>query len=336
MSVTFLIGNGFDISIGLKTRYSDFYDYIKNYFKSNENEILMSIENDNDLWSNLEMGLGKYTRYIGNNEDKLEKFYENKFDLDIKLRDYLRKEEDRIDWKHNATIKNVEDNFKRYIYNFYELFKPSEKDEIIRAIGNNIASNYKIISFNYTNVIKRCVELLPNKTELLYLHGSLEKDNSILGVNDSTQISNKYFSETSDMLVSMCKLDINKEIGEYSTTLAENMLSNDIICICGMSIGETDKYWWDKVVDNLVRGKINMVIIFRYDTELDMRNLLKVKRKKEFIQDQLLNFYSGEIEDRSMLKNKIKVLFNSNMFKLDVAFKEDNTVNELIASTITN
>ena len=29
MNVTFFIGNGFDINIGLKTKYSDFYPYFK-------------------------------------------------------------------------------------------------------------------------------------------------------------------------------------------------------------------------------------------------------------------------------------------------------------------
>ena len=30
MYITFLIGNGFDINLGLKTSYSDFYDCYKN------------------------------------------------------------------------------------------------------------------------------------------------------------------------------------------------------------------------------------------------------------------------------------------------------------------
>ena len=339
VGVTFLIGNGFDISIGLKTQYKDFYQYIINNYKysdDSKNEILDEIKGNIEQWSNLEKKLGDYTECIGNDEDKLEKFYDDKFDLDIKLRDYLKTQEDRIDWVNNITIQNIRDNFGKYIYYFENLFTPVERDEIANEKGENNVNTIKIISFNYTNVIKKCIEVYENKFDLLYLHGSLERDNAILGVNDITQIKNEFFKEASDMLISMCKLEINKELGEYSISKAENLLENNIVCIYGMSMGDTDKYWWDKVVDNLIKEKIKMIIIFQYDSELNMRSLLKVKRKKELIQDQLLNFYSGEIENKLKFKNKIKVLFNSDMFKLDVVFKEDSDVQELIASTKTD
>lgn len=49
MNVTFLIGNGFDINLGLDTRYSDFYPYfIKN--ASSDNMIRNWISKDIELW----------------------------------------------------------------------------------------------------------------------------------------------------------------------------------------------------------------------------------------------------------------------------------------------
>ncbi|SUM53556.1 Uncharacterised protein [Staphylococcus epidermidis] len=45
MEITFFIGNGFDLSLGLETRYKDFYDYLtavdeKNNTLSDDNIIL--------------------------------------------------------------------------------------------------------------------------------------------------------------------------------------------------------------------------------------------------------------------------------------------------------
>lgn len=334
MSVTYLIGNGFDISVGLNTSYSDFYRYIFNKYENNKNDILKRIENDSDLWSNLELGLGEYTKYIGNDDEKLEKFFDDKFDIDSKLMEYLRIEQERIDWEQENIIQEVRDNFSKYVYQFYKLFKPAEKDEILKIV-NNSNSLYRIISFNYTNVIKNCIDLLSTNIELLYLHGSLEKGNAILGVNDSEQINNEFFKNSEEMLVSMNKLEINNDIGEYTIVKAKNILMNsDIVCIFGMSIGDTDKFWWQEIINNLMDGSIKMVIIFHYNPNLDINNRVKHLRAKNNIKDQLLRYYSGDMElDKELvvqLKSKIKVLCNSDMFRMNFIFKDSDEFEKLI------
>ena len=47
MNVLFLLGNGFDLQLGLDTRYKDFYGYYKNLSSSNEQiaSMKMSINN---------------------------------------------------------------------------------------------------------------------------------------------------------------------------------------------------------------------------------------------------------------------------------------------------
>ena len=60
MYITFLIGNGFDINLGLKTRYSDFYDYYK-YRATKDSVILRWMHEDDDKgnWADLETALGE-------------------------------------------------------------------------------------------------------------------------------------------------------------------------------------------------------------------------------------------------------------------------------------
>lgn len=331
--ITYLIGNGFDISAGLNTRYSDFYKYMISKYESGEcskNDILENIKNNSDLWSNLELGLGEYTQEIADDIGKLEKFFDEKFQIDTMLMKYLCIEQERIDWENNNSIQKVRNDFSKYIYNFYNLFTPVERDEILKICSNS-NSAYKVISFNYTNVIKKCIDLISNNIELLYLHGSLEKNNAILGVNDSEQIKNDFFKNSDEMLICMNKLEINNDIGEYTISKAKSILRNsNIICIYGMSIGDTDKYWWQEIINNLKEGLTEMVIIFSYIPDLNINNRVKHRRAKKDIQNQLLRYCSDDEQLVDELRSKIKVLCNSEMFKMNFILKDSDEFEKLL------
>ena len=67
MLITFLVGNGFDISAGIDTSYRGFYNwYIKQSSSSNviqqfKHELQGALLNNAEKWSDFEIGLGKYT-----------------------------------------------------------------------------------------------------------------------------------------------------------------------------------------------------------------------------------------------------------------------------------
>lgn len=334
MIITYMIGNGLDISLGLKTRYTDFYEYIKNKYSDNEirkNEILDSIDSDTELWSDLELGLGEYTKNIEDDTEKLNKFYKDKFEIDIMLREYLKIEQDKINWDDKEYMDKFKTEFVQQIVYFYNYFKTTDKTEINKLIGGQ-SLKYYLISFNYTDVIKQGIQI--NKSadiEEFYLHGTLEGEDAILGVNDSEQIKNQHFNSKHEMLLSMCKIERNNYIGENKTKRGEEILDTSaIVCIFGMLIGETDKHWWEKVVDNLKRGVTQMIIIFHYKTNLDKRDYVEVWREEERVKEQLLKYASEGDEPKSSLKDKIKVICNSDMFKLQLKFKNNPDLDELV------
>lgn len=195
----------------------------------------------------------------------------------------------------------------------------------------NQPRHYNLISFNYTNVVKNCEKIISSSSvETFYIHGSLENEKVILGVNDSEQINNEYFKESDEMLVSMCKLEINDFFGEYKKEQLERKLYNsDILCIFGMSIGETDKHWWNKIVTNLSKGVIKKVLIFHYEPKLDKRNNVKVLRTQQKVKKQLLK-YSPNEDVKSNLESKIKVVCNSEIFRLNLKLKNDDDLENLI------
>lgn len=63
MKILYIFGNGLDIAQGLATRYSDFYKYLE----SKEGSFLLdemkdSISSTTELWSDMEVGLGVFTK----------------------------------------------------------------------------------------------------------------------------------------------------------------------------------------------------------------------------------------------------------------------------------
>ena len=92
MNITFLIGNGFDINIGLKTRYTDFYPYFIE--KANDDNIIKSWINPNDSnWADLEKSLGMHLSKLKG--DELAKFISDKNELDELLMEYLEREQSK-------------------------------------------------------------------------------------------------------------------------------------------------------------------------------------------------------------------------------------------------
>ena len=95
MNILYLIGNGFDLNLNLKTSYKDFYNFILE--KNNEKDLAIVAKFKNEIknkptnWSDLELELGKFTAEIDSIEDA------------NNLHDYL------ID-KLSSYLKLIEDN----------------------------------------------------------------------------------------------------------------------------------------------------------------------------------------------------------------------------------
>ena len=71
MNITFFIGNGFDLNLGLKTSFIDFIKIYKN--ESSDNEIIKNFKQkiceNQELWSNAEVAFGKYTADFSDADD---------------------------------------------------------------------------------------------------------------------------------------------------------------------------------------------------------------------------------------------------------------------------
>lgn len=324
MNITYLIGNGFDISIGLHTKYEQFYRHLTKKNKFNKDDfditrnIMNSIENGDDLWSDFELGLGNYVERIKNSE-RLEQFIEEKFQIENELKSYLKLQEERIEWNLDRAKEAGIEFYKavKELNYLEDVFEDYDSCSYINSKFDSI----NVINFNYTNIIERIVENIA-LDKVLHLHGKLD-GNIILGVDNKEQIKNIIYRDNEEMVLSMCKRDMmnhdsKKRLKDVRLLLSEK---TDYVFIYGLSVGETDRFWWDVIEDSLKTGNIKKVVIFWYDSNIDLQLRTKVRRKKESVKRKFLKKYYND----ENIRNNVEVIINSDIF---------NSVQEVIKELI--
>ena len=92
MNILFLIGNGFDVNLGMHTSYADFYEYYVN--KQSPSKNVETLKNNiaqyknTNKWSDLEKGLGLYTSEV----KSISELNEVYFDINDELKNYLKEQ----------------------------------------------------------------------------------------------------------------------------------------------------------------------------------------------------------------------------------------------------
>ena len=73
MDIVYLIGNGFDIKLGLKTRYAEFYKWYMTREPSEYaavNEFRSAIDPNHELWADMEWAMCQYLKEVKREETK--------------------------------------------------------------------------------------------------------------------------------------------------------------------------------------------------------------------------------------------------------------------------
>ena len=336
MYITFLIGNGFDLNLGLKTRYSDFYDYYKES-ATKDSVILQWIQEDNDKgdWADLECALGE--RVKGIDEESLEKYIDSLWELDLLLLNYLEEEKNKYDIGKDE--KGVLAEIARSLKDIPKELTPEEQLSYDSTCKNarNEDLQYRFISFNYTDVLDLMIEKasavsldLGSHTDMNgrfkkhtigdvhHVHGTLT-EGVVLGVNDVSQINNESLSKDDMFLNIFLKDRINHQMGQRRTELAEEIINkSQIICIFGMSLGITDKRWWEKIITWLLANENRKVIIYARADErkIDRKIPTFIIPEKEKLRRDFWEKGKGKQSEDGFekIKSRIFVIFNSRIF----------------------
>lgn len=337
MNITFFIGNGFDINLGLKTRYSDFYPYFLDK-ASKDNMISQWLNLDDLLWADLEERIGQNLEKVVENEK--EKFYADKNELDGLLLEYLGQEQNRVITVNKE--QQIADEFARSLSILF-----SDLSEVGRTSIGSTCNMYRqedfslhFISFNYTDILDQIIDLARELKfsmslhwnnggikkvilgKVIHIHGTLDEE-MILGVNDEDQINNAFFRADLEFLDTFIKRRMNDNIGQRKIEHAKKLIDGShIICIFGMSIGCTDKMWWEEILSWLQESEDNKLIIFYKGYEEQLRRKIPATtiRLNNKIKKDILQKGSADIEDPNIekIKDRIFISYNANIFN----FKE--------------
>lgn len=294
MRVTFLIGNGFDLNLGLRTTYKDFLEnkYLIDYknekdpvIKKFKEFIINSKGQSEDVgfganyWKDVEIAFGEST----NSQDLFQNGYEWQKCYDSfcdELLEYLKEEENKINCEKLAQL------FFNDIQNFYDKLFIDDAigaQGIVKSEIKNCEFNF--IDFNYTLIIDRLVEFndkfLQNDNSIgkvYHIHGDLNSG-IILGVDNVGQVKNRSIfdplgSYSLRHFVKPTSMDI--KIPNIKNNAYRTIKASDIIIVYGCSLGDTDKTWRDYLCECINNNKI--VIITKKDELIKNNNVNSSKR----------------------------------------------------------
>lgn len=331
MNITFMIGNGFDLNLNLKTSYRDFYKYYTAKTKDDIDDIISSsVKNNYELWADLELGLGLLLKNI--DETQIESYFDSKAKLESILTEYLTKESSKLTIVDEN--KFVEE-FTNKVVNFSDGFSTNDKNQLQSLVSKTTeVINYRFITFNYTTVLDKMIELVKSKNDKFtshiggstkyadvlwpphHIHGTLGNEDLILCVDNSSQIDNEKFQADRRIVDYMIKTNVNKALGERKVETAKGIIDKSkYICLFGLSLGYTDCTWWKYIAEWLNISNDNRLIIFVRDDSSIQRSGAEIIR----LRDKHRAFFASrsyctdeELYDK--IRDKIIIVRNSQIF----------------------
>lgn len=325
MNVTFFIGNGFDISLGLKTSYEDFYNwYIKKYPNSYFAELITS---ERKNWADLETGLGEHTKCI--TPEQFTEFLDEKEELENRLAEYLFEQQSAFTLPQTPEFAK---EFIEHTTNFFKEFSGEQRTHYNNLASNNSGKSFTFVTLNYTSVLDSIIRYVneyfkkqsqssPFSSLVYHVHGEIEQ--LVLGVDNANQISNADLREQCSCFI---KPLVNQRLGDGIISRLHSIINgSEYICIYGASCGVTDQSWWSYIVDWLQKDIKRRLVLYVYEANGRKRSAQGLIR----FWDEQINLFlerSGKKPQRN-LSNQIIVIPNSKIFTFSSISKKELAAN---------
>lgn len=208
--------------------------------------------------------------------------------------------------------KNAIENFCKYYWSSYSQW------------------NTNIITFNYTSSIEKLLQQENKKqlklgsskysnpiflNKIMHIHGSI-LNNILLGVNDISQIDNEILCKNPTFLDILVKPQTNKMTKELIDNECFDIIKNsNLICLFGLSIGDTDKIWWELIGEQL-KDSLCKIIYFTVGEKIENRRFHLIGDNERRLKEYLLSKTKLTNQEKNNLKDKIYIAHNTNMFKI--------------------
>lgn len=320
MNILYIIGNGLDIAHHMKTSYQDFFQYYLSL--STDDKDLLAMKKDIDshryeTWADLEIGMGLYSSHCF----KKDVFLKCLDDIKTHLKEYLSKESTKIP---NYTVSSRSGFINPGLF-----LDPEPKDIYDRWIREfQPGTVIDVMTFNYTSTLEYLLGFkgspigLSGTTQLrsiLHVHGTLD-NMMVMGVNDSSQISNTSFKMDLDVKEDFVKPEYNDACMNNKNTLCEMLINGaDMIVFYGTSLGESDDKWWKLIGKRMGTDKYPLLVYLPYDEKKDLSVAPNRLRRwtLEYI-DEIREKFDIKI-DVNVLVRRACVALNKSLFQISKA-----------------
>ncbi|MBF1322688.1 MAG: hypothetical protein HXM72_03185 [Mogibacterium diversum] len=341
MNILFMVGNGLDLQYGLKTKYTDFFDSQKTSYNK-DNIIYQEIYNHfisgsegkvAENWSDLEFEIGKLTKekpelvdILSKQEDYISCFEE----VCLDFYEYLKVAQLKFD----PTNKCVD--FSRLIKTIPEHLYKKDKDRWDICIDNNnlIEDTISIMTFNYTNrldilyensekVFSGSLKSDKGKTTvnpIVHAHGELDNI-PILGINDLSQIYDGFNLDLANYLIKKEAIDASRE--NHNERNFKLINEANLIIIYGMSIGETDKYFWERIARHSIDNGVPIIIYHYYNKGAWRNSHITMQRLYDLIEKRFIKLSNTTGYNEVYLRNNMLIIINSDMESKKLFVYED-------------
>ncbi|MCT7560432.1 AbiH family protein [Aliarcobacter butzleri] len=231
-----IIGNGFDLSLGLKTSYKDFIQsdyFISLLYNHNTLAIYLNDKQQINNWVDIEKELTEYSNQIQDDKSKVKNDFK---ELKNALMDYLKE----------AQEEEINQNSKAF-----------------EMIKNEILDTDIVYNFNYTNSVFKVAQILgisDIEAKHSFVHGSIENKNIIFGVEDKARINDNHIFLKKSSNINFAESNIIKILNNSSEKIN--------LVIFGHSLGITDSSYFSSYFTRHTHGsnhtKMNLYYFGEY------------------------------------------------------------------------
>lgn len=346
MNVTFLIGNGFDLQLGLKTSYSQFLEwYLNNLFVdvdiANFKSRLAKNRGHGLWWSDAELGMGEmFGEYT---DENIEKYYKYIRDFKQQLVIYLRSEQSKCSYSNKEKIAKI---FTSFLRTFQTEIMLNQGTRFFQQRGE--PTTYSFVNFNYTNTLSKIIQCCGGENaiigdhrygnnsyresigNIIPVHGELSSS-IIMGLNDENQIRKGKGALTLKAQRTLIKPIINNALNRPEDSAAEHEIANsDIVALYGLSLGETDRKWWYLLREWMAKSTSHKIAWFRKADSTDFDPIMP-EDLLDYVDEQkeaLLSHIGVSTEHKSRDSFKQQIFIIRNTQKLNFTVVEDKQLVE--------
>ncbi len=294
--ITYFLGNGFDIGLGLNTRYIDFIrsyvipkpddsPLVTNFRKYIQQDIIADISTWGDAEKRFgELPFSKFAREANLSVEQTIRDLDSSFQQELAI--YLRREEGRFQIPEDRVSMMMDKMVKRMIWSLSHIIVSGKKLDC--GVGD---VDLNFITLNYTRTLNRWFArsrngeqyvkfrddddmsrvLLGNPRgvkigEIRHPHGTLNSYGyRLFGVNDASQIKDVEAKEVCSRYGYLIKTEEDRHTAVGDREGAVNLIErSDILVLLGTSYGTTDRYWWETIRKKVERDSAFRVVLSPY------------------------------------------------------------------------